>query len=79
MEMEVDDSPVLYPMQTEKPYSPTPDYSDYKDFASAGTAIVIDNGNSNICQQPFLESTIVKSISCITHIDEYAGVYDICH
>ncbi|KAG0349774.1 Nuclear actin-protein involved in chromatin remodeling [Podila minutissima] len=46
MEMEVDDSPVLYPMQTEKPYSPTPDYSDYKDFASAGTAIVIDNGSS---------------------------------
>ncbi|KAG0335027.1 Nuclear actin-protein involved in chromatin remodeling [Podila horticola] len=46
MEMEVDDSPVLYPIQTEKPYSPTPDYSDYKDFASTGTAIVIDNGSS---------------------------------
>ncbi|KAG0040371.1 Nuclear actin-protein involved in chromatin remodeling [Podila clonocystis] len=43
MEMEVDDSPVLYPIQTEKPYTPTPDYSDYKDFASTGTAIVIDN------------------------------------
>lgn len=79
MEMEVDDSPELYPIQTEKPYTPTPDYSDYKDFASTGTAIVIDNGNNTISDNlHFLVSTIVESISCFTHVDECADVYDIC-
>lgn len=77
MEMEVDDGPVLYPMQTEKPYTPTPDYSDYKDFTSTGTAIVIDNGNSAISNH-FLVSTIDESIPCITHVDECADMYDIC-
>ncbi|KAF9580555.1 Nuclear actin-protein involved in chromatin remodeling, partial [Lunasporangiospora selenospora] len=47
MDMDVDvdvDSVVLHPMQTEKPFLPTPDYSDYKEsFASTGTPLVIDN------------------------------------
>ncbi|KAG0346123.1 Nuclear actin-protein involved in chromatin remodeling [Podila humilis] len=43
MDMELEENPVLYPIQTEKSYVPTPDYTDYKDFASTGTAIVIDN------------------------------------
>ncbi|KAG0204458.1 Nuclear actin-protein involved in chromatin remodeling [Mortierella sp. GBA30] len=47
MDMDVDeDNVVLHPMQTEKPFIPTPDYSDYKEsFASTGTPIVIDNGS----------------------------------
>ncbi|KAG0367134.1 Nuclear actin-protein involved in chromatin remodeling [Gamsiella multidivaricata] len=39
-----EDHVVLYPMQTEKQYAPTPDYSDYKEsFASTSTPLVIDN------------------------------------
>ncbi|KAF9903077.1 Nuclear actin-protein involved in chromatin remodeling [Linnemannia zychae] len=46
MDMEVDEEVVLHPMQTEKPFIPTPDYTDYKEsFASTGTPIVIDNGS----------------------------------
>lgn len=47
MDMEVDEEVVLHPMQTEKAFTPTPDYSDYKEsFASTGIPLVIDNGNS---------------------------------
>ena len=51
MDMEVDEDTVtLHPIQTEKQFTPTPDYSDYQDsFASTGTALVIDNGNSTLC------------------------------
>ncbi|KAF9089492.1 Nuclear actin-protein involved in chromatin remodeling [Mortierella sp. GBA35] len=46
MDMEVDEEVVLHPMQTEKPFIPTPDYTDYKEsFASTGTPLVIDNGS----------------------------------
>ncbi|KAG0041402.1 Nuclear actin-protein involved in chromatin remodeling [Gryganskiella cystojenkinii] len=47
MDMDVDESHVtLHPIQTEKSFTPTPDYSDYQDsFASTGTALVIDNGS----------------------------------
>ncbi|KAG0227057.1 Nuclear actin-protein involved in chromatin remodeling [Actinomortierella wolfii] len=45
--MDVDEPEMLYPAQTEKPFVPTPDYTDYKDsFASTDTAIVIDNGSA---------------------------------
>jgi len=46
--MEVDeDSNTVYPIAVDKQYTPTPDYSDYKEsFASTGTPLVIDNGNS---------------------------------
>ncbi|ORZ06107.1 actin-like protein Arp5 [Lobosporangium transversale] len=46
--MDVDedkDTVLLYPIQTEKQYSPTPDYTDYNSFAGTGTALVIDNGS----------------------------------
>lgn len=47
MDMEVDEEVVLHPVQTEKAFTPTPDYSDYKEsFASTGTPLVIDNGTS---------------------------------
>jgi actin-related protein 5 len=48
MDMEVDEDTVtLHPIQTEKQFTPTPDYSDYQDsFASTGTALVIDNGKA---------------------------------
>ncbi|KAK5814911.1 chromatin remodeling complex subunit [Linnemannia elongata] len=46
MDMEVDEEVVLHPMQTEKAFTPTPDYSDYKEsFASTGIPLVIDNGS----------------------------------
>ncbi|KAF9964477.1 Nuclear actin-protein involved in chromatin remodeling [Mortierella alpina] len=36
----------LHPMQTDKHFTPTPEYSDYKQsFASTGAALVIDNGS----------------------------------
>ncbi|KAG0017311.1 Nuclear actin-protein involved in chromatin remodeling [Entomortierella chlamydospora] len=46
-EMEEDmDNVTLYPILTEKQYTPTPDYSDYSEhFAATGTALVIDNGS----------------------------------
>jgi hypothetical protein len=49
MDMEVDEEVVLHPMQTEKAFTPTPDYSDYKEaFASTGTPLVIDNGTYKV-------------------------------
>ncbi|KAG0262784.1 Nuclear actin-protein involved in chromatin remodeling [Mortierella polycephala] len=45
MDMDVDeDNVVLHPMQTDKQFTPTPNYTDYKEsFASTNTALVIDN------------------------------------
>ncbi|KAF9364568.1 Nuclear actin-protein involved in chromatin remodeling [Mortierella sp. NVP85] len=45
MDMEVDeDNNTVYPITVDKQYTPTPDYSDYKEsFASTGTPLVIDN------------------------------------
>ncbi|KAG0317555.1 Nuclear actin-protein involved in chromatin remodeling [Dissophora globulifera] len=42
-----DDEVVMHSIQTEKQFTPTPDYSDYTEsFASTGTPLVIDNGLS---------------------------------
>ncbi|CAO3569735.1 unnamed protein product [Mortierella alpina] len=47
MDLDVEEHKVeLHPMQTDKHFTPTPEYSDYKQsFASTGAAIVIDNGS----------------------------------
>ncbi|KAF9434192.1 Nuclear actin-protein involved in chromatin remodeling [Entomortierella beljakovae] len=46
MDEDMEEDTVLYPMQTEKPYTPTLDYTDYSErFASTGTPLVIDNGS----------------------------------
>ncbi|KAG0244501.1 Nuclear actin-protein involved in chromatin remodeling [Mortierella sp. GBA43] len=47
MDMELDgDRDSVYHITPDKQYTPTPDYSDYKEsFASTGTPLVIDNGS----------------------------------
>ncbi|KAF9982103.1 Nuclear actin-protein involved in chromatin remodeling [Mortierella antarctica] len=47
MDLDVEEHKVeLHPMQIDKQFNPTPEYSDYKQsFASTGAAIVIDNGS----------------------------------
>ena len=51
MDLDLDeDSVMLHPIQTEKQFTATPDYSDYGSFASTGTALVIDNGTHSLNQ-----------------------------
>lgn len=46
--MEVDENNgKVYHITLDKQYTPTPDYSDYKEsFASTSTPLIIDNGNT---------------------------------
>ncbi|KAF9430369.1 Nuclear actin-protein involved in chromatin remodeling [Podila epigama] len=73
MDMEVGDNPVVHSIQTERQYTPTPDYSDYNDFANSGTAIVIDNVTFDNQIAKFRDRKASKSSTYVGN-DVYADV-----